>query len=91
MISGPRDHRDKATAGIDAAIARTRRQIELGARVPHPAHRRRGDGQAGRTRGGGAAAGRRPTSQEPVDEGDPTDDVDGALEEADDAAEEAMV
>ena len=29
MISGPRDHRDKATAGIDAAIARTRRQIEL--------------------------------------------------------------
>ena len=28
---------------------------------------------------------------EPIEESDPTDDVDGALEEADDAAEEAMV
>ena len=29
MISGPRDHRDKATAHIDSAFARARRQIDL--------------------------------------------------------------
>ena len=56
------EYLDKATPTSDAAIARARRQIELGPGVPHAAHRRRGDRQAGRARGGGATArrGRRP-------------------------------
>ena len=48
----------KATADIDATIAPRPPADRAGRGIPHAADRRRGDGQAGRARGGGAVAGR---------------------------------
>ena len=89
MISGPRDHRDKATAHIDSAFARARRQIDL---VQEYRTRLIADVVTGKldVRAAAAQLPDQPDDQEPMDDGDPTEDVDG-LEEADDAAEEAMV
>ena len=46
-------HLDKSTSDVEAAIIRARRQIEPGGGIPHAAHCRRGDRQAGRAGGGG--------------------------------------
>ena len=48
---------EQAEHRIDYAVAQAHRQIDLMTEVPDPAHRRRGDGTAGRAEGGGAAAG----------------------------------
>ena len=84
------EHLDKATAGIDAAIARARRQIEL---LREYRTRLIADVVTGKldVRAAAAQLPEQPDDQEPVDEGDPTEDMDGDLEEADDAADEAVV
>ena len=84
------DYLDKATAGIDAAIGRARRQIEL---LREYRTRLIADVVTGKldVRAAAAQLPEQPDDQEPMDEGDPTEDMDGDLEEADDAADEAVV
>ena len=75
------DYLDKATADIDAAIGRARRQIEL---LREYRTRLIADVVTGKldVRAAAAQLPEQPDDQEPVDEGDPTEDVDGDLEEA---------
>ena len=75
------EHLDKATAGIDAAIGRARRQIEL---LREYRTRLIADVVTGKldVRAAAAQLPEQPDDQEPVDESDPTEDMDGALEEA---------
>ena len=84
------DYLDKATAGIDAAIGRARRQIEL---LREYRTRLISDVVTGKldVRAAAAQLPEQPDDQEPMDEGDPTEDMDSALDEADDAADEAVV
>ena len=84
------EHLDKATAHLDAAIGRTRRQIEL---LREYRTRLIADVVTGKldVRAAAAQLPEQSDDQEPVDEGDPTEDMDSALEEAGDAAEEAVV
>ena len=55
---GLANHIERDTGAVNIAITRARRQIELLQGVPHPAHRRRRNRQAGRAGGGSATAGR---------------------------------
>ena len=84
------DWLEAETADLTYAIGRARRQIEL---LREYRTRLIADVVTGKldVRAAAAQLPEQPDDQEPVDEGDPTEDMDSALEEAGDAAEEAVV
>ena len=84
------DWLEAETGDLTYAIGRTRRQIEL---LREYRTRLIADVVTGKldVRAAAAQLPDEPDDQEPMHEGDPTEDMDGDLEEADDAAEEAVV